>query len=1126
MYKISVQLISIQPMKKDHYTHLLCRCAGMLLLMLYAPWVLAQNNVSVKGKVTSQENNSALPGVNVVVKGTTVGTATDAEGNYTISAPANSTLVFSFIGFVNEEVAIGNRTTIDIALAPDIKALSEVVVIGYGEREKKDLTGSISTVGAKEIEKSVAIQPELALQGRAAGVFVSTPGGNPNARPQVRIRGVGTFNFAEPLYVVDGVPITEFGNTQVGGVESDLRGNVNILNLINPADIESISVLKDAAAAAIYGVRASNGVILITTKKGKQGKPRVEVTASRGIQNLRKTYEMLNVPEFVALNQEAADNAKQKYNPVFDPTNSAYLGNRPTTDWQTPLINRNALLEDYSVKLSGGSEATTYYVSGGYSKTESPLVENDLKRYTLALNVNSKINKYLSAGITYRLGYVDALDNTQTDLGYLSRTPPWQPIYDPNGVNGFAPSANVTFKPNPDYDPNSQTGGHPFTVDATTMLWGPQTRANMFAQQSLRHNKYYVLRNMGTSFLQVEPLPGLRVKGTLSIDWFYNRRNDFTSFNSYLFSQTPGNPYEGNDGTAAGTYGERHSRNLNLVKEFSVNYGRAFGNHNIDLLFNAMDQEYGFQMIGGSSPVASADRQTWGIGSPYNRYVGSGTWRDRYTLQGYLGRLSYNFNNKYYVDATLRRDGTSRFAPGYKWGTFPAVAVAWRISSENFMQNLPFLNDLKIRAGWGQLGNQETATFAYASTVSTSPDYALGSGNGNSGGVKVPGVSLSDIPVIDLSWETATTTNIGFDASMLGNKLTLTAEYYRRTTADILQRAGLTPSFGVQNRPGGTGDLNDPVLNIATVRNSGIELQAAYNGNIGDFTYSLSGNLTTVRNRVLKLFGNLPFGRERGRVEVGQSMFYLWGYKVGGIFQDSTQVENYQNEYDVTSEQPRDVPSGGNQNPGDIWFQDLNSPRDPNVRGQQYTPGADGRVTIDDRTFLGKTIPGYYYGFNLGAGYKGIDISVFFQGVGDVKKFNEERADGEQMSAIGINQWKTTLERFTAGRPSTTMPRAVIDDPGKNNRFSDRFIENAGFLRLKNLQVGYSLPKPFLTRLGFLDNFRVYVSATNLLTFTKWTGLDPETINLDPRVSNNDAGYRTPVIPPTRSFVVGVNAAF
>ncbi len=1117
-------------MKKNQYTHFLCRCAALLLMMLYAPWAHAQDNVTVTGKVTSQENNSALPGVNVVVKGTTTGTTTNADGAYTISAPANSTLVFSFIGFISEEVSIGNRTAVDIGLAPDIKALSEVVVIGYGERERKDLTGAISTVGAKEIEKSVAIQPELALQGRAAGVFVATPGGNPNARPQVRIRGVGTFNFSEPLFVVDGVPITEFGSTDIGGVRADLRGNVNVLSLINPADIESISVLKDAAAAAVYGVRASNGVVLITTKKGKQGRPRVEVTASRGVQNLPQRYEVLNSQELVDLNLEAAYAGNQPLEPIFDPSSPDYKRNSPSYDWQTPLINRNALLEDYSVKLSGGSEATTYYVSAGYSKTESPLKANELSRYSLAMNINSKINKVLSAGITYRLGYIDAEDNTQSHLGYVARAPAWQPIYDPNeeygGVYGFAPSSTVKFKLNDKYDPNNQNGGDPFTLDGDPVRrWGPQTRSNIMAQQYLNYNKYYLLRNLGTAYVQAEPLPGLRFKGTLSIDWFYNRRNDFTNFYSYLFSQTPQNPYQGQDGTAAGTYGERHGRNLNMVKEFSINYARTFGNHKIDLLANAMDQEYGYQLISGSAPQGTAIPETWGLGGPFSRYRGSGSWRQQRNLQGYLGRLSYSFNDKYYLDATVRRDGSSQFAPGYKWGTFPGISAAWRISAESFMKTIPMVNDIKIRAGWGQLGNQEVPRdFAYAAGIVSPADYAFGSGNGNGSGQSRPGAYIQGVPRPELTWEISTTNNIGVDASLFNNKLTITAEYYRRTTSGILQEAGLTPSFGIQRVVGEGSLFANPILNIGTVRNSGIELSAGYNGTVGDFTYNFSGNLTTVRNRVLALFNDQPFGRDRGRVEVGQSMFYLWGYKVGGIFQDEAEVKAWQ-EADGDPNRVRDDINGDNQAPGDMWFQDINGPRNPEVRGQLFTPGADGRITADDRTFLGKTIPGYFYGFNLGGGYKGLDISIFFQGVGDVQKFNEERADGEQMDAPGLNQWRTTLNRWPYNT-SSGIPRAVESDPADNNRFSDRFVENAGFLRLKNLQVGYALPKTWMTRLGFIDNFRIYVSATNLLTFTKWTGLDPETINLDPRLSNTDAGRRSDIVPPTRSFVLGVNAAF
>jgi TonB-linked SusC/RagA family outer membrane protein len=617
----------------------------------------------------------------------------------------------------------------------------------------------------------------------------------------------------------------------------------------------------------------------------------------------------------------------------------------------------------------------------------------------------------------------------------------------------------------------------------------------VYAFQKLSDTRYSMIRNLGTAFLQVEPISGLKFRGTLSMDWYYNRRNDWQDREMYLFSQTPGNPYSGNDGTSKGSYGERHTRNFNLVKEFSINYTRTFGNHNIDVLLNAMDQRYTYEFMSGSSgQLASADPLFRGIGGPI-QYVNSGSFRNVDALQGYLGRLSYNYQNKYYIDGTIRRDGSSRFAPGYKWGTFPSFSAAWRISSENFMDGVPFINDLKIRGGWGKLGNQETASFAYLSKISTSPDYALGSGNGNGVGSVRFGVSLPDFPVSDLSWEIAKTTNIGFDAAFLNNTITLTAEYYRRTTDGILQSSQLAASVGNQNQP---------VLNIATVRNSGIELQAGYNGKIGnDFQFNISGNLTTVKNEAIKLFNDQPFNGEGNRIETGYSLYYLWGYKVGGIFQSQEEIDAWQ-------ETNSDANNNNNQAPGDMWFQDVRSAPRPTDKGITYREVPDSVVNSYDRTFIGKTIAGHYYGLTLSANYKGFDASVFFQGVGDLQKYNWARAGGEQMASTGVNQWTSVSERWTPERPSTTMPRAVRADPAQNNRFSDRFVENAGFMRLKNFQVGYSLPRTLLSKSGVLESCRIYVSGTNVLTFTNWTGLDPE----------ND------VIPPTRSFSVGLTAVF
>ena len=1048
-------------------------------------------DVPVKGKITDEAGNG-LPGANITIKGTTRGTSTAADGGFSIDVPdKNATLVVSYIGYLPQEIKIGSQTFINLRLSADDKTLGEVVVIGYGERSRRDVTGAISSIKAEEIAKSNYVAPEMAMQGRMTGVQVTQGSGAPNARPQVRIRGVGTFGNTEPLYVIDGVPITEQYNGITDGAAGDIRGNVNILTMINPSDIESVSVLKDAAASAVYGVQAAHGVVLITTKRGKTGRPRVEINASKGVQNIRKLYDMMNVQQNVGLINEAYANNKDEAKNLpaeFNAKDPKYLGNRPTVDWVTPAINRNAVVEDYSARVSGGTEATKYYVSGGYSRTESPLIQNYLERFTVAANIDSKVSKYLSMGLNYRNSYTKALDNTQTDIGYLSGTTPWQSIYDPNGPGGFAPAYNVTFKRNDKFVATDLTSGSAFDLDKTEPLWGPETNANPYAWHQLNQTDYSIIGNIANAYLQLEPIAGLKIKGMIGVNWFYNRRNDWGDFNSYLFSQTPGNPYAGHDGTSKGSYGERHTRNLNLIKELSANYNRAFGEHLVDVLVVANQQQNSYEFISGSTGQVVSNDPLFrtNIGGPV-QYTNSGAFRDREALIGYLGRLSYNYKSKYYLDATIRRDGSSKFAPGFKWGIFPGVSAAWRISAEKFMEQLPIVNDLKLRAGWGQLGNQRTAAFAFLSTVSTTPDYAFGSGAGNGVGTVRFGASLPDFPNRNLSWETAETINIGLDGALLNNSITFTIEYYNKLTKGILQSTAI---------PASVGNERQPIINIASVRNSGIELQLGANKKLGNLTLSASANLTTVKNNVVSVFKDQAFGGEGGRIEVGYPLNYLWGYKMAGIFQNQAEIDTWKAKY-------KDGNNNSNFAPGDAYFED--------VKGSTIGSDPDNTVNADDRSFIGKTIPGYYYGLNLGANWKNLDVSIFFQGVGDVVRYNWERAGGEGMGGPGNNYWTSTLNRWTPQNPSTTMPRAVRSDPAQNGRFSTRFVESAAFLRLKNVQIGYTLPKTLTRKLGGMENCRVYFSATNLLTFTKWSGLDPESFG---------------TIPPTQSTQLGINIGF
>ena len=1064
---------------------------GQILLVQTAPEPMAPNPgnavvfpteipiepvtaLTIRGRVTSSDNNEPLPGVNVVVKGAATGATTNASGDYQLSVPnGNATLVFSSVGYVRQEVAVNGRSTINLVLQVDTKSLSEVVVIGYGTKTRRDLTGSVADVKAADIQKSIAMSPEVALQGRVAGVNVTSPGGDPSARPTVRIRGVTTFgNNADPLYIIDGVPIAEFGQgttyTVEGARADDLRGSQNIFNLINPNDIESISVLKDAASAAVYGVRAANGVVIITTKRGKEGRPRINFTASRGVQNIRRKLNLLNTPQAVALYQESIANNKllDKTNgdiassiKFFDPTNAAYVGGLATYDAQTDLINKNAVIENYSLGISGGTQSYNYAISAGFNNQESSLKFNDQKRYTLSAASDFKLKKWIEIGETVRLAYSDVNDQrNSTGVAYdflQALRPPWQSFYNASRPDGFA------------------------VVDQTKT--GFESFINFPGVYQYSGNRYGVYRTLASGYATLIPLPGLRIKGTVSVDFIRNNRVGYSQNGQVVNYKTDANATSGNG------YGLQNTENFNITKEFAVNYNRTFGNHNLDLLFNASDQRVSFMGLGtGVSNIPTQDPATYTLSAGDPTTLTGSSFRESWALQGYIGRISYKFKDKYYVDGTVIRNGSSRFAPDYRWGTFPAVSAAWRISREPFMAGLTFINDLKFRASYGQLGNQDTRSFAFQSTVNRNPQYttgntATGSGQPNTGAV------LGDYANTTLTWEKVATTNFGIDASFLNNALTATIEYYSRQTSGILQAVNFPLTAGLNS---------SPVFNLADVSNKGIELVLGYRNRIGEFEYNIGGNLTTVTNNVTSLYNNQPVGGNTNRIQIGSPINSFYGYQTDDIFQSQEAVTQWLSSHT----------SPGNTAqlaPGDFRFKDLYS--GPNQQGQP-----DGVVNDFDQTILGKSIPGYYYGVTLGGNYKNFDLSILFQGVGDVQRYNVLRPRGEDMSNRGRNQLATTLDRWTTTNPSNTMPRAVYQDPSNNGRFSNRWIENAGFLRLNNVQLGYSLPKTLLTKLGAVDNIRFYIQSANTFVITKYSGLDPE----------ND------VNPTPRSFILGLNASF
>ena len=1019
---------------------------NLSILTLVGGFAFAQQSVS--GKIIDNSTGEPVPGVSVLVKGTTSGTASDVDGNYQIDiSEPNPTLIFSSIGYTSQEVIVGNKSVIDIGLIVDVQALEEVVVIGYGTREKKDLTGAVAQINSDVIARTTALTPELAMQGTMPGVFVSQSSGDPSSRPTVRIRGIGTWGYAEPLYVIDGIPVAEAFQESAeldlalgggGSRNADLRGNQNILNTINPADIESITVLKDASAAAIYGVRAANGVVIITTKKGTSGAPKVTFNASFGVQKLTDQIDVLGTPEYAALQTEIIQNAGLDINdPLYkwyNPSDPAYQGNSSVNeDWQG-YAKEDGRVQDYSLAISGGNQASQYYTSFGYSEQTAAMKWNTPERYNITLNSEHEVTDWLKIGQNFRYTNIKADNaNELQSLQSMSTRQPWQPIFDPTNVFGFAP--------------------------AVQDIYGPSTDANPFGERAAGdYSIFKTNRILGNAYAEIRPIEGLRVRGTVHFDLTNIKRESLATKAAQQFQITP---------RPGSRYGERVVTTQNIQQEILVGYNRSFGDHNFDLTLNGSWQEIAEEAVFASADDNPVD----GIPIIDEASSSGGGAKNDNALIGYLARLSYNFAGKYYVDASVRRDGTSRFAEDFRWGTFPAVAAAWRISSEQFLQGSSFINDLKLRAGWGQLGNQVTASYQFLSLATLSPKYLSGGNDASQdNSLAQLGAFFPALPNVGITWETVTTTNVGFDALMLDNKLSLTVEYYKRETEDILQTVAIPTVAGYQSSPS---------QNIGTVVNKGIELSANYNFAVGDFNFNIGGNLTTVDNEVTKLNMGQAINYANNRIEVGQPIGYLYGLRFGGIFQSQSEVDNYDTQDTF----------GSTKAPGDIYFQDLFT--DPTTEGGSKEPGPDGVINNSDRTFLGNTIAGHFYGINISAEWRGFDFGVLLQGVGDIQKINSLRWAGTGMGASGENQWVETRNRWTPTNASTVLPRAVEGDPANNNRFSDRWVEDAGFMRLKNIQLGYTFGSKVQDKIG-ASLIRVYIDGSNLATITNWTGLDPE----------------------------------
>lgn len=1038
----------------------------------------------VSGQVRDATSGELLPGVNVIVLGTTTGAITDQDGRYILDIPEGDViLVFSYVGYQRKEVPVGDRSVVDVQLEAELEQLEEVVVIGYGARKSRDVTTSISRISSESLEKSIGMSPEIAMQGRMTGVQVSGTTGNPMDRPTIRIRGVNTWGISSPLYVIDGVPITELGSGY-DAIEnarySDVRGPLNIMATIDPNDIESISVLKDASAAAIYGVRAANGVILITTKQGKQGAPRVEFSSRYGIQNIPGSYDVLNTAQYTdhvrkVMASDTTITIFPENEGLFDPSDPRYLGDSPTYDWQDAIKNRNAPTQDYSLRVSGATERMDYFVSGSFTGAEGALINNYLERLSGSFKLNTRITDWIKLGVTYRTTFVEGETPGRNSLNDRAQTPPWQPIYDETNPYGYAPVVG---------------GIQPDGTYKGAVLYGRGTRINTLGEVNSKEHSYENRRHLGNVYLEVEPLKNLLVTGRVSMDRYENIRYQFDPIGASVFDYTVGDPRSLGGGNSVGRYGERTTWNNNLIKELFVNYNNSFGAHNLDLLFSFMDQHYDSKYVLGSTEYMTTTL-------PYLRRMGGEpeftsleSDMTRHALQGLLWRAGYNYNYTYYLDLVLRRDGSARFAPENRWGTFPAVSAAWRIKNEAFMQNMDWINDLKLRAGWGQLGNQEVRDLAYLSVIETKPTFAWGNTPDARGNFHTSAVVFG-LPNRSLQWEKTTTFNAGFDAILIEG-LSLTMEYYNKLTDGILQSVSLPNSVGITLQP---------VDNIASVRNRGFEVALNYAGRIGELQYNFGGNFTLNENEVISTYKGIPLF-DQG-IEEGYPLFYVRGYQLEGMFQDRGEIDSWLANYEDVNYQVAKIA------PGDFYFMDLRG--EPEEEGEFYTEGPDGVINSFDQVYLGKSIPGHFYGFNLNLAYRGFDLSASFTGVGDVVRFNGTRRALENTAAEGNNMSVTVLNSWSPENRDTDMPRIMKNDPANNFRNSDYWLESAAYTRLNNVQIGYTLPgEVYSFTNNNLKNLRIYAGSSNLLLITPWSGLDPE----------ND-GY-----PMPRVFFVGLNASF
>lgn len=1024
---------------------------------------------TVKGKVVDKANEPLI-GVAVNIKNTSQGSITDFEGNYSIQVNTeNAVLVFSYIGYDKQEIKVGARNVIDVVMHEASIALDQVVVVGYGTSKRGDVTGSISSIDAAEIKKVPVVNVGQALQGRMSGVQVTNNDGTPGAGVQVLIRGVGSFGDNSPLYVVDGYPGASISN-------------------LNPSDIQSIDVLKDASAAAIYGNRAANGVVIITTKRGNADKMQLSVDATVSVQFKPSTFDVLNAQDFASL---ATEISKKENAPVLDAW--ANPSGLRTIDWQD-LMYRAGLKQNYNLSLRGGSEKVQTSISLGLTNQEGVVRFSDYKRYNIALTQDYKPLKWLKSSTSLRYAYTDnktVFGSGQGGVGRLAKLIPTMtgnPLTDEvenaNGVFGF-------------YDKNANAVRDNENVYA---------RSKSNDQKNISHNL------IANTSLEINPFKGLVFKTNFGISYGASSGYDF-------------NPYDDRvPTTRLATYRQYASNSFEYLWENTLNYSNTFGKHSIDVLGGVSIQENTARNMSVYGEGLSSDGLR-NLGSLQTMRDISGN-QQTWSLASQFARLTYKFAERYILTGTVRRDGSSRFMRGNRWGVFPSVSAAWRIKEESFLKDVDFISNLKLRASYGEAGNQNIGLFQYQSSYTTgkrSSNYGYVFGQDKT---YIDGMVQAFLPNPNLKWETSKQTDIGIDLGFFNNKLMLTADYYIKKSSDFLLEIQM---------PAQTG-FTKATRNVGSVKNNGFEFSVDYRDNSHDFKYGVNVNLTTVKNKIERLspgkdavanlqsLGFPTTGNTSWAVfsmsKVGGSIGEFYGFQTDGIIQNQAEI-------DALNANARRLNQDDN-----VWY--IASGTAPGDR-KFIDQNGDGVITDADRVSLGSPLPKFYGGINLSGEYKGFDFNLFFNySVGNkilnFVKRNLISMGGE--GSIGLqNVGKEFYDnRWTETNPTNKYPRAVWSDVSGNSRVSDAFVEDGSYLRLKNIEVGYTLPANILKKAS-ISKLRIFASVQNLFTITDYSGMDPE-IGQSMSSSTGVAGGVTAsgvdvgIYPYSRFFTMGFNLEF